>query len=252
MGKRLLLAALVTFATLLTLTPPVAHADLQNPRQQFLRDSTAGLFLHWGIRTSPQHTNCTTWENDVTNGGWSANYWVTEAQKLHAQYLVFASFHSRLGYARAWPSAIPGSCSTKRDFLGELLTAASAQNLKVILYMTDDPQWHNEGLSSGDWLNSSAYSSYKGHTVDLTTRDGFGEFSYDNFIEVMQKYPNLGGFWIDNDNAYWESHNLYQTIYQTRPNFTLSNNNEDTPIMDMISNEQKTGTTGRTPRSTAS
>jgi alpha-L-fucosidase len=236
-------ATLVLLGSLVAFGAPAARAELQNPRQQFLRGSTAGLFLHWGLRTSPQHTNCTTWENDVTNGGWSADYWVNEAKKLHAQYLVLASFHSRLGYARAWPSSIPGSCSTKRDFLGELITAADAQHLKVILYMTDDPQWHNEGLPSGDWLNSSAYSSYKGHTVDLTTRDGFGEFSYDNFVEVMQRYPNLGGFWIDNDNQYWIDHGLYERIRADRPSFTLSNNNEDTPIMDMISNEQKTGMT---------
>jgi hypothetical protein len=79
--------------------------------------------------------------------------------------------------------------------------------------------------------------------VDLTSRDGFGEFSYDNFLEVMKRYPNLGGFWIDNDNQYWLDHNLYQQIYQERPGYTISNNNEDTPIMDMISNEQKTGMT---------
>ncbi|MEU4215654.1 discoidin domain-containing protein [Actinoplanes sp. NPDC026623] len=237
------IATLVLLGSLAVFGAPAAHAELQHPRQQFLRGSTAGLFLHWGLRTSPQHTNCATWENDVTNGGWSADYWVNEAKKLHAQYLVLTSFHSRLGYARAWPSSIPGSCSTKRDFLGELITAADTQHLKVILYMTDDPQWHNQGLPSGDWLNSSAYSSYKGHAVDLTVRDGFGEFSYDNFVEVMQRYPNLGGFWIDNDNQYWIDHGLYERIRADRPSFTLSNNNEDTPIMDMISNEQKSGMT---------
>ncbi|WP_435800020.1 glycosyl hydrolase family 28 protein [Streptomyces canus] len=215
--------------------------DLDNPRQDFLRASVGGLFLHWGLRTAPAHTSCTAWEDDVTNGGWNADYWVKEAQKLHTQYLVLASFHSRLGYARAWPSKIPGSCSTQRDFLGELVTAAKARGLKVILYMTNDPQWHDEG--GHEWLDSAAYSAYKGKNVDLATNDGFGQFSYDNFFEVMNRYPDLGGFWIDNDNAYWESHDLYQQIYEKRPNYTLSNNNEDTPIMDMISNEQKTGMT---------
>ncbi|MFC8364032.1 glycosyl hydrolase family 28 protein [Streptomyces griseorubiginosus] len=219
----------------------VKPLDLENPRQDFLRDSVGGLFLHWGLRTAPAHTSCTAWEDDVTNGGWSADYWVKEAQKLHTQYLVLASFHSRLGYARAWPSKIPGSCSTQRDFLGELVTAAKAKGLKVILYMTNDPQWHDEG--GHEWLDSAAYSAYKGRNVDLTTNDGFGQFSYDNFFEVMNRYPDLGGFWIDNDNAYWESHDLYRQIYEKRPNYTLSNNNEDTPIMDMISNEQKTGMT---------
>ena len=102
-------------------------------RQDFLRNSVGGLFLHWGLRTAPAHTSCTVWEDDVTNGGWSADYWVKEAQKLHTQYLVLASFHSRLGYARTWPSKIPGSCSTRRDFLGELVTAAKAKGLKLSL-----------------------------------------------------------------------------------------------------------------------
>jgi alpha-L-fucosidase len=219
-----------------------ASAEVEHPRQQFLRSAQAGLFIHWGLRTSPQHTDCADWENDVTAGGWSAQYWVNEAKKLHAQYIVLAAFHSRLGYARPWPSAIPGSCRTSRDFLGELVNATNAAGLRTILYMTDDPQWWNEGLPAGrSWLDSAAYSTYKGHTVDLHTRDGFGEFSYDNFVEVMQRYPNLAGFWIDNDNAYWEQHGLYERIRADRPQWTLSNNNEDTPIMDMISNEQKTG-----------
>ncbi|MFC0845207.1 glycosyl hydrolase family 28 protein [Streptomyces noboritoensis] len=218
---------------------PLTPRYAANPRQDFLRASTSGLFLHWGERTAPAHTSCPAWESDVTGGGWTPDYWVNEAQKLHAQYLVLATFHSRLGYARPWPSKIPGSCSTKRDFLGELIAAAKAKGLKTILYMTDDPQWHNEG--GHEWLDSAAYSSYKGSRVDLTTRDGFGQFSYDNFFEVMDRYPDLGGFWIDNDNAYWESHHLYEQIQQKRPSFTLSNNNEDTPVMDMISNEQKTG-----------
>jgi alpha-L-fucosidase len=83
--------------------------------------------------------------------------WITEAQKLHAQYIVLATFHSRLGYARPWPSTIPGSCcSTQRDFLGELIDTAKAKGLRTILYMTDDPQWHAQGLSSGSWLDSAA------------------------------------------------------------------------------------------------
>ncbi|SDY86327.1 alpha-L-fucosidase [Amycolatopsis xylanica] len=233
------LAAMVTAFGLVGVAP--AAAELQNPRQQWLRDGQAGLFLHWGMRTSPGYTSCGAWEKAVTDGGWSPAYWVTEAKKLHAQYIVLASFHSKLGYSKAWPSSVPGSCATKRDFLGELIAAAKPQGLKVINYMTDDPQWHAEG--GHEWLDSAAYSKYKGKNVDLTTRDGFGQYSYDSFLEVMQRYPDLGGFWIDNDNAYWESHGLYEKIRADRPNYLLSNNNEDTPIMDTISNEQKTGMT---------
>ncbi|MDR8410208.1 discoidin domain-containing protein [Nonomuraea sp. 3-1Str] len=233
------LALLLTF-----LVAGTARAELTHPRQAFLRSAVGGLFLHWGMRTSPQHTSCSAWESAVTGGGWKPDYWVNEARKLHTQYIVLATFHSRLGYARPYPSGIPGSCRTSRDFLGELIDAADARGLKVIHYMTDDPQWWNEGLSAGQsWLDSAAYSAYKGHTVDLHTRDGFGEYSYDLFVEQMARYPKLAGFWIDNDNAYWERNGLYERIRRDRPDMTLSNNNEDTPIMDMISNEQKTGMT---------
>jgi alpha-L-fucosidase len=242
MSHRFLRRVLVAAASMLAVSGLVAapaSADLQKPSQQWLRDSQAGLFLHWGMRTSPGYTSCSAWEKAVTDGGWSPAYWVTEAKKLHASYLVLASFHSRLGYSRAWPSKIPGSCATKRDFLGELIAAAKPQGLKVVLYMTNDAQWHDEG--GHEWLDSAGYSKYKGKTVNLDSQDGFGQFSYDNFFEVMKNYPDLGGFWIDNDNAYWESHDLYRQIYQQRPDYLLSNNNEDTPIMDTISNEQKTG-----------
>ncbi len=235
------LGVLMTAALLVVGVSSPAHAEVLHPRQDWLRASTSGLFLHWGLRTNPGYTSCSAWEAAVTNGGWSAKYWVDEAKKLHAQYIVLAAFHSRLGYAKAWPSSIPGSCSTKRDFLGELIEAASAEGLYVINYMTDDPQWHAEG--GHEWLDSAGYSKYKGKSVNLQNRDGFGEYSYDLFVEVMQRYPKLAGFWIDNDNAYWERNGLYERIRKDRPHYVLSNNNEDTAIMDTISNEQKTGMT---------
>ncbi|MEU4191985.1 discoidin domain-containing protein [Kribbella sp. NPDC026611] len=240
--RRLAVVALVLTVLAALIATTSARAEVENPRQQWLRDSTAGLFLHWGMFTAPRHTDCATWEHDVTAGGWDPNYWVDEALKLHASYLVLATFHSRLGYARPWPSKIPGSCATQRDFLGELIAAGKAKGVHVLLYMTDDPQWHNEvpGLET---LDSAAYSAYKGQQVDLTTRNGFGMYSYDLFHEVMDNYPDLSGFWIDNDNEYWEQHGLYEQIRQQRPSWLLSNNNEDTPIMDTVSNEQKTGMT---------
>src|SRR6266540_671264 len=150
---------------------PPAHAELFHPRQAWLREATAGLFLHWGLRTNRGpgkpaflNTDCANWEAEVTGSGWTADRWVHAAEQLHAQYLVVATFHSRLGYARAWPSRIPGSCSTTRDFLGETVAAAKRKGVKVILYMTDDPQWHGEG--GHEWLDSAAYSAYKGKQVD--------------------------------------------------------------------------------------
>ncbi|MBB5778962.1 CBM35 domain-containing protein [Nonomuraea jabiensis] len=232
-----LVVALVALAGLLTALP--ANAEVVHPRQQWLRDSTAGLFLHWGMFTAPRHTDCAAWEKDVTDGGWTPGYWIDQARDLGASYIVLATFHSALGYARPWPSAVPGSCSTRRDFLGELVEAGRAKNVRIMLYMTDDPQWHdNTGV---EMLDSAAYSAYKGRQVDLTTRPGFGEYSYDLFLEVMDRYPDLAGFWIDNENEYWQQNGLYEKVRAKRPDWLLSNNNTDTPIMDTVSNEQKTG-----------
>ena len=60
--------ALAVLAALLSTTS--AQAEVEHPRQQWMRDSTAGLFLHWGMFTAPRHTDCATWERDVTDGGW--------------------------------------------------------------------------------------------------------------------------------------------------------------------------------------
>jgi hypothetical protein len=51
-------------------------------------------------------------------------------------------------------------------------------------------------------------------------------------------HPKLTGLWIDNDNACWESHGLYERIRSERPDMTLSNDNEDTPIMDMRTDQR--------------
>ena len=64
-----------------------------------------------------------------------------------------------------------------------MLTATHNAGLHLILYMTNDPSHHNE--TGFEYLDSGAYSTYKHQNIDITTTDGFDQFSYDNFIEVM-------------------------------------------------------------------
>ena len=121
-GWRLACAALVLAVTASLLGAPAANAEVEHPRQQWLRNSTAGLFLHWGMFTAPRHLDCAQWERDVTGGGWTPDYWVDEARKLGASYIVLATFHSRLGYARPWPSktpvAVPPSATSSANWSG--------------------------------------------------------------------------------------------------------------------------------------
>jgi alpha-L-fucosidase len=299
LGRWRLAARVVVLTAVLSLVSigvaaPPAHAELFSQRQDWMRNATAGLFLHWGLGTNNQQApdpatglqiyhDCAQWEQALDNGTgttgkWTPDHWVQAAQQLHAQYLVLASFHSRLGYARPWPSQFPGSCSTKRDFLKETIDAAKAKGLKVILYMTDDPKWYWEtwqpsappdptdpaDMAKPSWLDSAAYNAHMksinpAHVdVNLHTRPGFGEYSYNNMLEIVKnpKYKDIGGFWIDNLNQYWmdpkndpdttdptKQLNLFEKVRKLRSNWLLSNNNEDTPLFDTVSNEQKTGMT---------
>ena len=110
-GVLSLLAVLALAVVSLTTTGTrPARADLQNPRQNFLRGSVAGLFLHWGERTSPAHTSCSSWENDVTNGGWTPDYWVNEGKKLHAQADQFWKAQ-RVARPERWIAAMMPGCA---------------------------------------------------------------------------------------------------------------------------------------------
>src|ERR1044072_1347532 len=55
---RLACAAVVLTVTAGLTGVPAAHAEVQNPRQEWLRNATAGLFLHWGLFTAPLHKDC--------------------------------------------------------------------------------------------------------------------------------------------------------------------------------------------------
>src|SRR4051794_19032850 len=77
-GWRLGCPSLVLAVTACLVGAP-AGAEVVPPRQQWMRQSTAGLFLHWGMFTAPAHLDCAAWERAVTAGGWTPDYWVDEA-----------------------------------------------------------------------------------------------------------------------------------------------------------------------------
>jgi len=68
------LAVLSLVLSVLVIAPPRASGELFQPRQQPLRESTNGLFLHWGMWTAPGHLDCAAWEQAVTDGGWNADF----------------------------------------------------------------------------------------------------------------------------------------------------------------------------------
>src|SRR2546430_17317811 len=78
----ILVAVAALVGGLLAIPGSPAHADLFNPRQDWLRPPTGGLFLPCGGRTSPGYTDCTAWQNAVVSGGGDRHDSVQEGQKL--------------------------------------------------------------------------------------------------------------------------------------------------------------------------
>ena len=60
LGLGAVAAALV--AAMLAIPGSPARAEVSNPRQDWLRNSQSGLFLHWGMRTNPGYKTCSAWE----------------------------------------------------------------------------------------------------------------------------------------------------------------------------------------------
>ena len=119
--------ALAVLAASLTTRRP--RAEVEHPRQQWLRDSTAGLFLHWGMFTAPAHTDCAAWEHDVTAGGWTADYWVDEARKLTPRTSCWPPSTAGSAMRGRGRRRSPAAAPPQRDFLGELVNAGKAKGV---------------------------------------------------------------------------------------------------------------------------
>src|SRR5687768_377972 len=137
---------LVALLVLTGIAPP-AQADTG----KWFDDAGIGWFPHWGLGTgrpadrveNSAYVYRNAEEFEAASRDWSAARMVDVARRMHASYLTVATLHSRLGYIRVWPSGIPGTVTTKRDYLGELITEATKHNIKVVVYITGDPLWWN-------------------------------------------------------------------------------------------------------------
>ncbi len=211
-------------AAILSLSHPAtasAASVTVRPQAQWVIDGQVGIFYHWGLDAFPHYTDVRAWEQHLKSAGWSPKGMVSAAQRVNARYIIFATFHSRVGYVKVWPSKVPGSASTERDFLGELIDAAAAQGIKVIVYVTDDPAHWNEG---SEWL-----------APQMRDEIGFGKYSVAVMDELMANYPKLGGFWWDGWNDYWTQIDLDRYVKGKRPELvTFRNHNGAAADVDQV------------------
>lgn len=199
------------------------------------RGARIGLFVHWGMLTGDHekdpfgpeavypYTTAEAFERAAAEAGWSADKWVRTAKRLRAKYMTVAAFHSQLGYLRLWPSRVPGSAATKRDYVQELLDAAGAAGIKLIVYINRDPSHARDG--GVEWLDKEAYRAYKGDaSVDMTTREGFLAYSLDVIDELIARYPSVAGLWFDGYHDKEEAQAVFAHIHARAPQWLTINN----------------------------
>ncbi|NQX66344.1 alpha-L-fucosidase [Paenibacillus alba] len=208
------------------------EANAQTPEQrveQWYTSAKVGLMIHWGMTTGQTNDeiaayyNIADFEAAVSAGGWSADKWVDEAVRIHAKYITLCSFHSVMGYIKPWKSSIPGTMGTQRDYLGELIPAARAKGIKVVVYITPDPKWHDR--FGHEWMDNTSYRNYKNdQSIDLTTKQGWAQYSYDIVDELLTNYPDIDGLWFDGWNQYWDGLGLLNHIRAKNDNVVTIGN----------------------------
>ena len=198
------------------------------------KNADAGLFIHWGMNSGnpdwekkiPVYNNEKEFEKAVNDGGWNAGKWVKAAKQIHASYITLAIFHCALGYLKAWRSEIPGTKSTERDFLGELIEAAKKENMKVLVYISGDTTGA-EFFPGQRWIIPEEYSDYiNDSTVNILDRNTWQRVYCKAIIgELIDNYPDIGGFWFDGWFDKENAEYIFKFVHEKKPDIMNVRNN---------------------------
>jgi hypothetical protein len=186
------------------------RAEVESRLTEWFTPAKIGLFVHWGLGTTPGFQKVEDFDAAVAAGGWTARKWVDEAKRIRAGYITLASFHSCLGFIRPWRSAIPGTPTTSRDYLGELIREAHRENIKVVVYITcgapgDVEAYRDYARRRHPHLTEAQIES----SFTLGTAFGGGAFTFDTVEELCRTYA-IDGLWFDAfHNPTWYEDDAY-------------------------------------------
>lgn len=213
-----------------------ASAEARSARRaEWFDDARMGFFVHWGrashpgegaFETNPDlaypYPDLESFEAAV-GPDLSPAAWVRDAVAIGASYITLAAFHVGLGNLRPWRSRIPGSPTTSRDLLGELCDAAETAGIRVMVYVGGGPNPRHPHFT--EWLDAEAYRAHTGTDVDLTTHEGFVEFTKDVLGELLDAYPRVAALWWDGWHDDEEAQEIFAHLHESHPRVLIFRNN---------------------------
>jgi len=181
-----------------------------------------GQFIHWGLYSIPAgewngkpYNGASEWIkswNEVSKPGYDSlmykfnptkfdpDFWAKTAMQMGVKYVTITTKHHD-GFC-LWPSKYTAfniaHTPYKKDLIGPLVKAYNRQGIDVILYFSV-MDWHNP-----DWR-------YEIKTKDDSVAfERFKQFTRNQLIELLTKYPTAKGLWFDGTwDKSWASNGVF-------------------------------------------
>ncbi len=237
-----LCCTLLSLAAIAQENPMPPHAD-----NTWFKDAKFGIFVHWGLYAVHGKNDkgpYVSWamENEqipvavyekyadrFNPTRFNADGWMKLVKEVGAKYMTFTSKHHE-GFAM-FDSALTDYDSmdraAKRDFVGELVTAARANGVKISFY-----------YSTLDW-----------HHPDFKTDlpKYVDEFLFGQVRELCTNYGPIDGLWFDGEwdhpETTWRAEELVRMIRTLQPNALINDRlgkgvRGITPLADFYTREQ--------------
>lgn len=190
------------------------------------REHGLGQFIHWGVYAIPggqwngktstyaaewfrssglitreEYDNLYKQFNPVN---FDAKAWAKQAKQMGAKYMIFTTKHHD-GFC-LWPSKYTdytiASSPYKKDIVGEIVDAYSAEGIDVHLYFSII-DWSHPGYQAGapkdEFLRNNNWGNYNPFKTeaDSIRYQDFKAFTRHQLVELLTNYPKIKGLWFD-------------------------------------------------------
>jgi len=241
----------LALALFTVLAPLAANAQARNmlphADNTWFKDAKFGIFVHWGLYAL-HSTNAkgpyvswamhdekipveiySRYANQFNPTAFDADVWMKMVRRAGAKYMTFTSKHHE-GFAM-FDSALTDYDSmdraAKRDIVGELVTAARANDVKISFY-----------YSTLDWYQPDFKANLPKY-ID--------EFMFGQVRELCSNYDPIDGIWFDGEWDHpaetWRAEELVNLIRSLQPNALINDRlgkgvRGITPLADFYTREQ--------------